>query len=49
MIINNYNHLQFSNPSAGIRSGTLGQISTTSVSSRVIQLGLKYSFQGGIP
>jgi hypothetical protein len=41
---NAFNHPQFANPNTGIRSGTLGQISGTSVNPRIIQFGLKYSF-----
>ena len=38
------NHAQFANPALGAAQATFGQISATSVSPRVIQLALKYSF-----
>jgi hypothetical protein len=41
---NLFNHAQFSNPNLSAAQTTYGQITTTSVSPRVIQLALKYSF-----
>ena len=38
------NHPQFSLPSASVNGGSLGVITATSVSPRIIQLALKYSF-----
>jgi hypothetical protein len=38
------NHAQFGNPNLSAAQTTYGQITTTSVSPRVIQLALKYSF-----
>jgi Carboxypeptidase regulatory-like domain len=39
-----FNHPQFSLPSASVNGGSLGVITQTSVSPRIIQLALKYSF-----
>jgi hypothetical protein len=39
-----FNHPQFSLPSASVDGGSLGVITATSVSPRIIQLALKYSF-----
>jgi Carboxypeptidase regulatory-like domain len=39
-----FNHPQFSLPSASVNGGSLGVITATSVSPRIIQLALKYSF-----
>jgi hypothetical protein len=39
-----WNHPQFSNPVTVASAPNFGQISTTSVSPRIIQLALKYSF-----
>ena len=41
---NLFNHAQFANPSVAANQATFGQITSTSVSPRVIQLALKYSF-----
>jgi hypothetical protein len=42
---NTFNHAQFNNPSVvDVSKSTLGNIVTTSVSPRVIQFALKYSF-----
>ncbi len=41
---NIFNHAQFANPGTGANQSTFGQIVGTSVSPRVIQLALKYSF-----
>ncbi len=41
---NLFNHAQFANPSVASNQPTFGQITSTSVSPRVIQLALKYSF-----
>jgi len=41
---NIFNHPQFANPGLSAAQGTFGQITSTSVSPRVIQLALKYSF-----
>lgn len=41
---NIFNHAQFANPGLSAAQGTFGQITSTSVSPRVIQLALKYSF-----
>jgi hypothetical protein len=39
-----FNHPQFSLPSASVNGGSLGVITATSVSPRIIQLALKYAF-----
>ena len=39
-----FNHPQFANPSVAANQATFGQIVSMSVSPRVIQLALKYSF-----
>jgi hypothetical protein len=39
-----FNHPQFSLPSASVNGGSLGVITATSVSPRIIQLALKYTF-----
>lgn len=39
-----FNHPQFSLPSTSVNGGSLGVITATSVSPRIIQLALKYSF-----
>jgi carboxypeptidase family protein len=39
-----FNHPQFSLPSASVNGGSLGVITATSVSPRIIQVALKYSF-----
>ena len=39
-----FNHPQFALPSAVVNGGALGEITATSVSPRIIQLALKYSF-----
>jgi len=41
---NIFNHPQFANPGLGANQATFGQITAASVSPRVIQLALKYSF-----
>jgi hypothetical protein len=41
---NAFNHPVFANPGAAANQATFGQITSTSVSPRVIQLALKYSF-----
>ena len=41
---NIFNHPQFGNPGLGANASTFGQITSTSVSPRVIQLALKYQF-----
>jgi hypothetical protein len=41
---NLFNHPQFSNPNAAFNSGAFGQITTTSVNQRLVQLALKYVF-----
>ncbi len=41
---NTFNHAQFSNPTTVASAPNFGQISTTSVSPRIIQLALKYLF-----
>jgi len=41
---NTFNHPQFANPGLNAAVATFGQITLTSVSPRVIQLALKYSF-----
>jgi len=41
---NTFNHAQFSNPTTAASAANFGQISTTSVSPRIIQLALKYLF-----
>ena len=41
---NTFNHAQFSNPTTAASAPNFGQISTTSVSPRIIQLALKYLF-----
>ena len=41
---NAFNHAQFSNPTTVASAPNFGQISTTSVSPRIIQLALKYLF-----
>jgi hypothetical protein len=41
---NLFNHPQFSQPGLAVNSGAFGVISSTTVASRVIQFGLKYSF-----
>ncbi len=41
---NLFNHAQFGNPNLSAAQTTFGQITSTSVSPRVIQLALKYSF-----
>jgi hypothetical protein len=38
------NHPQFSLPSASVNGGSLGVITATSVSPRIIQMALKYTF-----
>jgi hypothetical protein len=39
-----FNHPQFSLPSASVNGGSLGVITATSVSPRIVQLALKYTF-----
>jgi hypothetical protein len=39
-----FNHTQFSLPSSSVNGGSLGVITATSVSPRIIQLALKYTF-----
>jgi len=41
---NFFNHPQFSNPAVAYNAGTFGQITSTSVNPRLIQLALKYAF-----
>jgi len=41
---NTFNQAQFSNPTTVASAANFGQISTTSVSPRIIQLALKYLF-----
>jgi hypothetical protein len=41
---NFFNHPQFSNPATTVNSGTFGRITTMSVSPRLVQLALRYSF-----
>ena len=41
---NIFNHTQFANPGLSAAQATFGQITSTSVSPRVIQLALKYTF-----
>jgi hypothetical protein len=41
---NAFNHTQFSNPGTSFGSSTFGVITSTSVSPRLIQFGLKYLF-----
>ena len=45
VLFNAFNHAQFSNPAvANPTTTTFGQITSMSVSPRIMQLGLKYSF-----
>ena len=43
-MFNTFNTPQFSNPDNNFSSPTFGQISSTSVNSRIIQLALKFNF-----
>jgi hypothetical protein len=41
---NLFNHSQFSNPASNVGAGNFGQITSTSVNPRLMQLALKYIF-----
>jgi len=41
---NTFNHPQFSNPNTALNQGGFGVIANTSVSARIIQFAMKYSF-----
>jgi len=41
---NLFNHPQFSNPDTNLEDGGFGQITTSAVNPRVLQLALKYIF-----
>jgi hypothetical protein len=43
-MFNAFNHAQFSAPSAVVSSAAFGTITTTSVSPRIVQFALKYTF-----
>jgi hypothetical protein len=43
-LYNAFNHENFSNPGANANAGTFGKVTTSSVNSRIIQIGMKLSY-----